>query len=175
MSKLDQLKFFTSYPKTEILKNVKKTFTGNVCVKSISQVRSFVRQSDDIELVRSGLNYMPVQFQEVKYGLHIKSHVIGADVYSYCIQANTLDPRESDYKVYPYSTPNFVKKSLLKIASKICVNYFDCDMIITKENMFILEINSSPAPMVFAEESKDHTVVTRFIDFILKREYKVGI
>lgn len=174
-SKLHQLKFFESHPKIEILKNVKQPFLKNTCVKSISQIRSFVRQSDDIELFRNGLKHMPVQFQEVAHGFHIKSHVIGSDVYSYCIKADTLDPRESYYQVFTYSITDYIKKSLLEIAHKIGVNYFDCDMIIVKKNVFFLEINSSPAPIVFAEESNDYRVVTRFIDFMLRREYKVNV
>ncbi len=175
-SKLSQLKYFKLFPDTMVLKSINNISLNNTCVKSMSQTRSFVRESKDLELINNEYNYMPVQFQRVLYGSHIKSHIIGGDVYSYCFQAKTLDPRESDYILRSYPSTSFIKNSMSIIASKIGINYFDCDIIVTNnKSVVFLEINSSPAPLVFAKESKNHEVTSRFIDFLIKHEYKVSI
>lgn len=174
-SKLSQLKYFKLIPETVILKNIDTFSQSNTCVKSISQIRSFVRDSKDSVFADRNWQYVPVQFQELLLGIHIKSHVIGDDIYTYRFVSDTLDPREDDYKIYKHNTTKIIKKHLLDISSKIGVNYFDCDMIINDKNIFFLEINSSPAPMVFAKESKDNRLSKRFVDFLICEEYKVKI
>jgi hypothetical protein len=176
LSKLEQLKYIKFFPEIIVLRgeiNKFKINSLNTCVKSISHIRSTVRKSSDPAFYNEGLNFMPVQFQNIINGVYIKSHLIGEKIFSYCFNAITLDPRESKYQIKYIETSDIIKNIVLNIKKKIGINYFDCDIICNKKKIYILEINSSPAPLVFEDESKVYIVADELVNFIAQGKYCV--
>lgn len=175
-SKIGQLKFFGHYPNTLIMKSTKPNISkkySDYCIKSISQVRSFVRRANDISFNFKGLNFMPVQFQEIVYGDHVKSHMVENEIFSYKLYANTLDPRESDYALEYYPTCDKLNKLLTEVKKILGLDYFDCDLIVNDNQITILEINTSPALLVFDSESKAGIAKEKFIKFLINKESKI--
>lgn len=173
ISKIDQLKYFNNYPNTTIIKNNIPKFNKLSCVKSISQIRSTVSTSDNDNFIVSGLKYVPVQFQSIIIGSYIKTHIIGSDYFSYEIIANSLDPRISDSKTKYIDTPIEIVETLNILKKKIGLNYFDCDLIFNDNSIYILEINVSPAPLMFAVDSESYEVFDRLAKFIINSEYRI--
>lgn len=174
LSKIDQLKYFQHYPKTTIIKNNNYLSNKLTCVKSISQIRSTVTSSENDTFIINGLQHSPVQFQSIIIGEYIKTHIIGDDYFSYKVTANTLDPRISESKTEYINTPAKIINILDILKEKIGLNYFDCDLIFNDDNVYILEINSSPAPLMFAIDSESYSIFDRLAKFIINNEYKVA-
>ena len=173
LSKVEQLKYFQNYPTSTIIKN--QTYKPNKleCVKSMSQIRSTVSINNSNNFITNGLKYTPVQFQDIINGTNIKTHIIGNDFFSYKITSTTLDPRISESKTEYIKTSNKITKTLNILKEKIGINYFDCDLIINNKDIYILEINVSPAPIMFALEAESYIIFERLANFIINNEYKI--
>lgn len=176
-SKIAQLKLFDHYPNTLVMKGIKSNIRKEYpdwCVKSISQVRSFVRSANDNSFNFKGLDFMPVQFQKMACGDHIKSHMVENEIFSYKFHSNTLDPRESNYVLEYYPTCNRLSKLLIEIKKILALDYFDCDLIINSNKIILLEVNTSPALLVFDQESKAEIAKEKFVKFLINKESQIS-
>lgn len=172
LSKLQQLPFFNRSPVTEVIKGYQVALSNATCTKSISQIRSLVRASDD-ELFRpKAMLDMPVMLQELKHGKHIKAIIIGEDYYSFEFKATSLDPRENGFATVPTDTPTDLVNELDYLKRTMGANYVDIDIILAEGQSYLLEVNPSPAPGELAHLSGDNVVMDRFIEFISNAEYQ---
>jgi len=131
---------------------------GRVIYKSISGVRSIVREIDEAALARIDLiRWCPVQFQAFVPGVDVRVHTIGETVFATAIHSDVVDYRYAarqggTTRYEPYELPPSVAKRCTALTSVLGLEFAGIDLKAMPTGEFCcFEVNPSPAYSHFEE------------------------
>jgi len=133
---------------------------GRVVYKSISSVRSIVRELADagpeaLERVR----VLPTQFQEFVPGINIRVHVIGEQVFATEVVTEAVDYRYAgndglDAQMRPIELPDAVASRCVDLSRALRLPFCGIDLKRTPEGeYYCFEANPSPAYSCYEEQT----------------------
>lgn len=122
---------------------------GRVIYKSISYVRSIVRQMTSEDLGRlDTLRTCPIQLQEMVEGNDYRVHVIGdEDIFAHQILADEADYRyDKQANITAFDLDDETQERCLRLARSLRMHIAGVDLRLTPEGEFYcFEVNPSPA------------------------------
>jgi glutathione synthase/RimK-type ligase-like ATP-grasp enzyme len=129
---------------------------GQVIFKSISGVRSIVRQMDDDDLARLDLiRWCPVQFQAFVPGTNVRVHTIGGEAFATEIVSDVTDYRYarqegSSAELRAIELPARVVERCLMLADGLGLAFAGIDLKLTPDGeVYCFEVNPCPAYSYF--------------------------
>jgi hypothetical protein len=172
-SKLSQLYHFNNFPLTNIYTNM----SGNnnmqdYCIKSASLTPTIVKFWD-----KSVSKNTPTVLQKVIKGDVIKVHYVGGYIFAHKIISEKLDAKDDfNCKYVNYPIDNKTKLEVNELSNLLKLNYFDCDFIVTQKKVkYFLEVNLSPAPLMFIDPVNEYKNVLVLLDFFVKNKYRASL
>lgn len=134
---------------------------GRIVFKSISGVRSIVRQLQEEDLTRlHRIRWCPVQFQEFIDGTNIRVHVVGNEVFATAITTDVTDYRyarkqgASHLEFEPVELPEELAERCVRLAATLELPLAGIDLKRDGEGrVFCFEVNPSPAFSYFEENA----------------------
>lgn len=121
---------------------------GEVIFKSISYVRSIVKQmtSDDLERLHT-LRTCPIQLQQMVPGVDHRVHVIGEEVFAHRIQATENDYRyDKEAEIVAHQLPEETEERCIHLARSLNMEIAGVDLRIAPDGeVYCFEVNPSPA------------------------------
>lgn len=121
---------------------------GEVIFKSISYVRSIVKQMTSEDLARlHTLRTCPIQLQQMVPGVDHRVHVIGDEVFAHRIQATENDYRyDKQAEIVAHQLPPETEERCVKLARSLDMEIAGVDLRIAPDGeVFCFEVNPSPA------------------------------
>lgn len=121
---------------------------GRVIYKSISYVRSIVKQMEATDLGRlDTLATCPIQLQEMVAGIDYRVHVIGEEVFAHKILASDADYRyDKSAEICAFELDPATRSRCLAVARALGMEIAGVDLRITPEGRtYCFEVNPSPA------------------------------
>lgn len=124
---------------------------GRVIYKSISGVRSIVRELDQASAARlSLLRDLPVQFQAHVPGLDLRVHVVGARCFAAEIHSSATDYRYArggeQTQLQPHSLPSAVARRCVDLAQALDLPLAGVDLRRRPDGQYVcFEVNPMPA------------------------------
>lgn len=125
---------------------------SRIIYKSISGVRSIVREVTDDDLLRlDRIRWCPVQFQAFVPGTNFRVHTIGGEVFPTEIQTDVTDYRyarqmEGSTDLRATELPDEVADACLGLAAALELPFAGIDLKVTPEGqVYCFEVNPSPA------------------------------
>ena len=126
---------------------------GRVIYKSISGVRSIVRELEEQDLERlDRIRSCPTQFQAYVEGFDVRVHTIGNQLFATRADTNVADyryaPRQNggETELTPYELPPELKECCLNLARGLGLDFTGIDLKITPDNrVCCFEVNPCPA------------------------------
>lgn len=126
---------------------------GRVIFKSISGVRSIVRELHDDDLRRlERIRWCPVQFQERVEGFDVRVHCIGGEVYACRIVSDAVDYRYAVHEVgspaalEPYALDGDLATRCLALTGALGLELSGIDLRLDGDGRaWCFEVNPSPA------------------------------
>jgi glutathione synthase/RimK-type ligase-like ATP-grasp enzyme len=129
---------------------------GQVIYKSISGVRSIVRQMDEDDLARlDRIRWCPVQFQAFVPGTNIRVHTIGGEAFATEIVSDVIDYRYarqegSTAELRGIELPARVIERCLMLADGLGLSFAGIDLKLTPDGeVYCFEVNPCPAYSYF--------------------------
>lgn len=133
---------------------------GRVIYKSISGVRSIVRELDDAAAMRLGrLRALPVQFQELVPGDDVRAHVVGSAVLACDVRSDAVDYRYAardglDAALTEIDLPTEIHERCRNLASSLDLPFCGIDLRRTPDGRWVcFEVNPMPAYTYFESTS----------------------
>jgi len=125
---------------------------GDLVYKSISGVRSIVRQLEAADLARlEDVRWCPVQFQELVRGQDVRVHTIGAEVFATAIVSDAVDYRYAhreggDAKLEETDLDPALSQRCVDLAASLGLAFAGIDLRVTPDGrVYCFEVNPSPA------------------------------
>lgn len=124
---------------------------GRVIFKSISGVRSIVRELDDTSAARLALlRDLPVQFQALVPGLDLRVHVVGTQCFAAEIQSNATDYRYArgaeQTRLQTHQLPPEVARRCVDLAQALDLPLAGIDLRLRPNGQYVcFEVNPMPA------------------------------
>jgi glutathione synthase/RimK-type ligase-like ATP-grasp enzyme len=135
-------------------------YGGRIIYKSISGVRSIVRQMTAEHLARLGLlRHAPAQLQAFIPGDNIRVHTVGNQVFATRIHSKAVDYRYAQEEGLPVGMeptilPATVAAACLRAARHFQLLFAGVDLKQTPEDdYFCLEVNPSPGFLVYEQQT----------------------
>jgi RimK-like ATP-grasp domain len=133
---------------------------GRVVYKSISGVRSIVRELRDEDLVRLGrIRWCPTQFQERIEGTDVRVHCVGEEAFATAVRSGAADYRyaareEEEPHLEAVELSSEVIECCLRLTGTLGLEFAGIDLRFTPAGeVFCFEVNPSPAFSYY----EDHT------------------
>lgn len=125
---------------------------GRVVFKSMSGVRSIVRELDDDDLRRlDAIRWCPVQFQAFVPGENVRVHVVGEEIFATAIRSEATDYRYAQRQVgeaaelVPTTLDDESAEHCVALARALDLPFAGIDLKITPEgDAYCFEVNPSP-------------------------------
>ncbi len=118
---------------------------GQVIYKSMSSVRSIVKQLDLADLPSAG-PMGPALFQQRVLGTNVRVHVIGDQAIACAIESEGTDYRYASARMSPITLPRGVAARCVALTRKLGLVLSGIDLIVTpRGEYYCLEVNPSPA------------------------------
>jgi glutathione synthase/RimK-type ligase-like ATP-grasp enzyme len=125
---------------------------GRVVFKSISGVRSIVRDMDSDDLARlDRIRWCPVQFQAFVPGVNIRVHVVGDEAFATRIDSDVTDYRYAtrmggEARLSAIELPGATAQRCVALAAGLGLEFVGIDLKITPEgDAYCFEVNPCPA------------------------------
>jgi glutathione synthase/RimK-type ligase-like ATP-grasp enzyme len=125
---------------------------GRVVFKSISGVRSIVRDMDDDDLARlDRIRWCPVQFQAFVPGVNVRVHVVGGEAFATRIDSDVTDYRYAtrmggEAKLSAVELPDATAERCVALAAGLGLEFVGIDLKITPDgDAYCFEVNPCPA------------------------------
>ncbi len=121
---------------------------GEVIYKSISYVRSIVKQMQASDLVRlDTLRTCPIQLQQKVAGIDYRVHVIGEEVFAHKILASDADYRyDKQAEISAFELDPATRARCIAVARRLGMEIAGVDLRRTPEGeAYCFEVNPSPA------------------------------
>jgi glutathione synthase/RimK-type ligase-like ATP-grasp enzyme len=125
---------------------------GRVVFKSISGVRSIVREMEDEDLARlDRIRWCPVQFQAFVPGVNVRVHVVGDEAFATRIESDVTDYRYAtrmggEATLSAVDLPEATVARCVALAAGLRLEFVGIDLKITPEGeAFCFEVNPCPA------------------------------
>jgi hypothetical protein len=125
---------------------------GRIIYKSISAMRSIVRELDDGDLDRlDAIGWCPVQFQARLDGLNVRVHVVGSKVFPTAIDSTHLDYRYARREggsstLRPTRLPKAIADACVALTADLGLAFSGIDLLkATDGQWYCFEVNPSPA------------------------------
>ena len=126
---------------------------GRVVFKSISGVRSIVRELDAADLSRlDQIRWCPVQFQAFVDGTNLRIHTVGDEIFATEIASSAIDYRYSQRQTGVPSeltatdVPDDVAERCVELARGLGLPFAGIDLKVTPDgDVYRFEVNPSPA------------------------------
>ena len=129
---------------------------GRVIFKSISGVRSVVRELRDDDLPRlAQVRACPVQFQERLEGLDVRVHVVGSEVFATAAHSEAADYRYAAQegaaaRLAPYELADELAQRCLRLTSGLGLLFSGIDLKLTPDGRaYCFEVNCCPGYSYF--------------------------
>jgi glutathione synthase/RimK-type ligase-like ATP-grasp enzyme len=127
--------------------------TGRVVFKSISGIRSIVRELDASDLDRlDQIRWCPVQFQQYVEGRNLRVHVVDDHVFVTEIASDAVDYRYAQRQIgtpaelTAADVPNEVAEHCVALARDLSLPFAGIDLKVTPDgDVYCFEVNPSPA------------------------------
>lgn len=133
---------------------------GRVVYKSISGIRSIVRELDDRAATRfDRLRDLPVQLQAYVEGEDVRVHVVGTDTFACTVRSEAVDYRYAardglEAKLDAIELPVEVHAACCSLAARLGLPFCGIDLRRTPDGRWIcFEVNPMPAYSYFEAES----------------------
>lgn len=133
---------------------------GRVIYKSISSVRSIVRELGPADLERLGrVGNLPTQFQAYVPGENVRVHVVGREVFATRIETASVDYRYAardgeDVRMLPAELPPDVRLRCLDLSAALDLPLCGIDLKVTPGGeWYCFEVNPSPAYSYYEENT----------------------
>ncbi len=125
---------------------------GRVIYKSISGVRSIVRELTEPDLKRlDHIRLCPTQFQQYVAGTDVRVHTIGSAAFAVSISTDSADYRYAHQQggrteLAPTTLPADTANRCIRLANALGLEFAGIDLRITPENeVYCFEVNPCPA------------------------------
>jgi glutathione synthase/RimK-type ligase-like ATP-grasp enzyme len=125
---------------------------GRLIFKSISGVRSIVRELDDDDEARlDSIRWCPVQFQAFVPGVNVRVHVVGREVFATRIASDVTDYRYAtrmggEAALSAVDLPNATAERCIALAAGLGLEFVGIDLKITPDgDAYCFEVNPCPA------------------------------
>lgn len=121
---------------------------GRVIFKSISGVRSIVRELDNTSATRLELlRDLPVQFQAMVPGRDLRVHVVGTRCFTAEILSNATDYRYAERtRLQTHQLPPEVAQRCVDLAQALCLPLAGIDLRLRSDGQYVcFEVNPMPA------------------------------
>ena len=125
---------------------------GRVVFKSLSGLRSIVREMEDEDLARlDRIRWCPVQFQAFVPGVNVRVHVVGERAFATRIDSDVTDYRYAsrqggEAKLTALDLPHPTVERCVALTSGLGLEFAGIDLKITPDgDAYCFEVNPSPA------------------------------
>lgn len=125
---------------------------GSLIFKSLSGVRSIVRQLEAADLDRlDDIRWCPVQFQQFVPGTDVRVHTVGDELFATAVRSTAIDYRYarqdgSEARLEPFELDGDVAKRCIELARSLGLAFAGIDLRITQDGrVYCFEVNPSPA------------------------------
>lgn len=125
---------------------------GRIIYKSISAMRSIVRELENADLDRIGaIGWCPVQFQARLDGLNVRVHVVGNEVFPTAIESTHLDYRYAkrhggSSELRPAKLPRAIADKCVALTADMGLAFSGIDLLHADDGRwYCFEVNPSPA------------------------------
>jgi glutathione synthase/RimK-type ligase-like ATP-grasp enzyme len=129
---------------------------GRVIYKSVSGIRSIVRELDDVAARRlDRLRDLPVQLQAYVAGTDVRVHVVGGATFACEVASRAIDYRYAareglDADLSPTELPEQVREGCRALATRLGLPFCGVDLRRTPEGTWVcFEVNPMPAYSYF--------------------------
>jgi glutathione synthase/RimK-type ligase-like ATP-grasp enzyme len=113
--------------------------------KSMSSIRSIVKEISLSELHSRADKIGPGFFQEKISGKNIRVHVIGGQVFSCLIESNEIDYRYAPHMISTIEIPSDIQSKCLLLTQKLGLLIAGIDLMVTADlKWYCLEVNPNP-------------------------------
>lgn len=133
---------------------------GRVIFKSISSVRSIVRELDDAALARlDRLAVLPTQFQVLVPGMDVRVHAVGRELFASEIRSEATDYRYAArdglaVAMAPLELPEEVARRCRRLVRALGLELAGIDLRRTPDGGWVcFEVNTAPAFSYYEEET----------------------
>jgi len=133
---------------------------GRVVFKSISSVRSIVRELDDAALARlDRLAALPTQFQMLVPGTDVRVHAVGRELFASEIRSEATDYRYAArdglaVAMAPLELPDDVARRCRRLVRALGLELAGIDLRRTPDGSWVcFEVNTAPAFSYYEEET----------------------
>lgn len=148
---------------------------GQVVFKSISSVRSVVRQLDAEQLQRlERVRYLPTQFQAFIPGTNVRVHVVGEQLFATEIRSEAVDYRYAshdglDVDMAPVELPAEIATRCVELSRLLDLPLCGIDLKRTPAGVYYcFEVNPSPAYSYYQEQS-GQDIATAIVSYLAAR------
>lgn len=145
---------------------------GRVVYKSVSSVRSIVRELGPADLERLGkVGNLPTQFQALIPGTNVRAHVVGAEVFATRVETEAVDYRYAtrdgaDVRMTPAELPPDVRLKCARLSETLELPLCGIDLKVTPEGeWYCFEVNPSPAYSYY-EENTGQPISRAIVDYL---------
>lgn len=131
---------------------------GRVIYKSVSSVRSIVRELGPADLDRlDKVSHLPTQFQALIPGTNVRVHVVGPEVFATRVETESVDYRyaardREDVRMLPAELPPEVRLKCVALSETLDLPLCGIDLKVTPAGeWYCFEVNPSPAYSYYEE------------------------
>ncbi len=132
---------------------------GRLIYKSISSVRSIVREFDAISMLElHKIRFLPVQFQPYLIGNNTRVHVVGEECFASAIHTEAIDYRyagqdDLDCELSPTELTDEIKTKCIHLSKLLKLPFCGIDLIFTNEGVYCFEVNPSPGYSYYQKQT----------------------
>jgi len=138
-----------------------KKESGAVIFKSISSVRSIVKELDESRMkTLQRIKYLPTQFQKKLEGINVRVHVVGDVLFATKIESPVVDYRyagreEKECTLTIFDLPGNIKKRCFRVAKLLNLPLCGIDLFLTNDNKYYcFEVNPSPGYSYYQQSTE---------------------
>jgi glutathione synthase/RimK-type ligase-like ATP-grasp enzyme len=146
---------------------------GRLIYKSISSVRSIVRELGPVELLKLGLvRHLPTQFQAFIPGVNIRVHIVGARVFATRIESAAIDYRYAGrdgeaMMMTAMELPVEISERCVQLSQKLDLPLCGIDLKLTPDGAYYcFEVNPSPA-YTYYQERTGQPIAQAIVEWLL--------
>lgn len=133
---------------------------GRLIYKSISGVRSIVRELDDGDRDRlERIRWCPTQFQAYVEGCNVRVHTIGTELFATRVESDVIDYRYAGLengktKMTPFELPPEWAERCVHLARELGLDFAGIDLKITPDGLvYCFEVNPCPVFSYYEEST----------------------
>jgi len=134
---------------------------GSVIYKSMSSVRSIVKELDLAALERVG-SFGPMLVQQRLFGLNVRVHVVGSEVVACANHSSSIDYRYGECHVERFELPADVTAKCVELTRRLGLIVSGIDLIRTSEGVYYC-FEANPNPAFGAFDPNGHADVARLV------------